>query len=397
MTTTQRFIQLLKPSINSEDMEAVNKSLQSSMITRGPLVAAFEEAIAKYCDAKYAVAFNSGTSALMAAYNAADLSPNDFVFSSANTFIATVGAPLKIKSKVTFIDIDTNTGSFDIRHLKENINPRMSKGKVIITPIHFAGIPIDMQYIDKSISGIQTILIEDAAHALGSVYPSGEKVGSCAYSHMTMFSFHPAKNITTGEGGMITTNDPILYQKLRKFRDNGIERIKDGWNYPPHETSPWYYEVQEITGNYHMTEMQAALGLSQLNRLDLFIKRRRELVQLYRSLLSNVPNIRLLTDLYDDLTAFHLFVVQIDFTKYHTTRGKVMEALKQLGIATQVHYIPLYEHPLIKNGLNNDVQLGQYFPETESYYKSALTLPLHYELSDEDIKFVCASLIKVLN
>jgi dTDP-4-amino-4,6-dideoxygalactose transaminase len=232
----------------------------------------------------------------------------------------------------------------------------------------------------------ETIVIEDGAHALGSNYSNGQKVGSCAWSHMTVFSFHPNKNITTGEGGMVTTNQEDLAFLLRRYRNNGLCK-------PMVEIQPWYYEVQEISGNFNVTEMQGALGLSQLKRLDKFVQKRRQLVTLYRKKLKNQPNIKLFSPKYDTQTAYHLFVIQINFAAYRKTRSEVMLKLKDKGIGTQVHYIPLYKHPVVQQG-NEDI--SPYFPKMETYYSQALSLPLYYDLSEEEVVYVCQSLLKIL-
>lgn len=373
------FIPYAKQSIDENDVIEVSKALRSEAITRGPLVEAFEQAVARYCNAKYAVAFNSGTTALIAACHAAGVGPNDRLLTTPNTFIASAGAGIHTKATPVFIDIDRSTGNFDLEELKPNLNLPSSRGRTVVVPVHFSGLPVDMQRLDLMIKNPDTVVIEDAAHALGSSYKDGQKVGCCAWSLMTMFSFHPAKTITTGEGGLITTNDPEVYHRLKRFRNNGIERD------PEHlegEAAPWYYEVQEITNNTNFTEMQAALGLSQLSRIDAFIEKRRELVRAYREQLKNVPHIRLFNDELDAHTAFHLFVVQIDFDALNTTRKDVMKALNAEKIGTQVHYIPLYRHPVIKNKAGD---LSEYFPQMETYYTQALSLPLFYDLSIENV------------
>lgn len=384
--TTKMFIPYARQSIDQADIEAVTKALQDDIITRGPGVEAFEDATARYCDASYAVAFNSGTSALFAACYAAGLGVNDRVISTPNTFASTVGAAARFGASPVFIDIDRNTGNFDLALVEHNLNIPSTRGRTVVMPVHFGGIPVDMRRLDEMIRNPDTIVIEDAAHALGSRYPSGEKVGSCVWSQLTVFSFHPAKTITTGEGGMVTTNDEELYRKLLLYRNNGIERD------PRHlqgDPAPWYYEVQEISGNYNFTEFQAALGLSQLNKIESFINKRRQLVAEYRRLLEGMPHVRLFTSEHDASTAFHLFVVQIDFKALKTTRSLVMEKLKDRGIGTQYHYIPIYRHPAFKRGAGD---IWEYFPNMEGYYAEALSLPLYYNLSLEEVAHVVAEL-----
>jgi dTDP-4-amino-4,6-dideoxygalactose transaminase len=389
MTSTS-FIPYARQTIDQEDLNAVNKALQEEIITRGPPVRAFEEAMASYCEARYAVAFSNGTAALMASYFAAELQSYDHVISTPNTFIATIGIPLQQKVRVHLIDIDQQTGNLDLNHIKQFFNEPLSRGRLFIVPVHFSGLAVDMQALDRLISQPNVIVIEDGAHAIGSLYPSGEKVGSCTYSNMTVFSFHPAKTMTTGEGGMVTTNNPHFYHRLCLFRDNGIEREHP---YLLNVQAPGYYEVQAITGNFHLTSFQGALGLSQLSRLETFVEKRRLLVRRYRQHLQNFPHLKLLTDCQDEKTAFHLFIVQINFEFYQTTRVQVMDKLKEKGIGTQVHYIPLYRHPIYKGQREN---WKESFPSMEIYYEQTLTLPLYPSLTIEEVDQICATLKQIL-
>jgi dTDP-4-amino-4,6-dideoxygalactose transaminase len=386
------FLPYAKQSVREADVQAVADALKSETITRGKKVEAFEQAIARYCGAEYAVAFNNGTSALMAAYFAANLSLHDRVISSPNSFIASVGAPMGMGNYPHFIDIDRTTGQFDLQQLKAALQFTSSRGKAIVVPVHFAGIAADMQAIDQLLRPhAESIVIEDAAHALGSsYYPQGPKVGSCAWSQMTIFSFHPAKTITTGEGGMVTTNDPHLCHRLKLFRNNGIEKDAP---YLEKKQELGYYEVQFITGNFNFTEFQAAFGLSQLRRLDKFIEKRKRLVKHYRSLLQDVKGIRLFSDQFDSHTAFHLFVVQIDFEYFGLQREVVMKKLQSAGIGSQVHYIPLYRHPIF---CRQKGDVSEYFPEMEAYYAQALSLPLYFDLNESDVERICRQLKDIL-
>lgn len=386
-----KFLPYVRHSIDASDIEAAADALRGELITRGPLVEQFEKAMAAYCGASYAVAFNSGTAALMAAYHAAQLNEHDRLITTPISFVATVGAAVQCKAAPVFIDIDRSCGNLNLEYIPYNTERMRSRGRSVIAPVHFAGIAVDMQKLDSSIYDPNSIVIEDAAHAIGSVYPSGEKVGSCAWSQMTIFSFHPAKNMTTGEGGMVTTNDPELDHLLRLYRNNGIERDP---HYLEREPQPWYYEVQELTGNYNFTEMQAALGLSQLKRLDGFIEKRRQLVACYRKELKGMENVELFSVEHDERTAYHLFVVQIDFKAYKKTRQEVMLKLRDKGVGTQVLYIPIYKHPFFRQLHQED--LSPYFPETELYYERALALPLYYDLTPEDVNYVCETLKQIL-
>jgi UDP-4-amino-4,6-dideoxy-L-N-acetyl-beta-L-altrosamine transaminase len=379
-------------SISKDDIAAVTAALSEEIITRGRHVEAFERALAERCDVTYAIAFNSGTAALQAAYFAGGISAHDRVYTTPNSFFATAGAALLSDARIIFIDIDRTSGNIDIEQLIANINTPYTRGRTFVTPVHFAGKPVDMERLQKSISVAETIVIEDAAHALGSYYRDGSPVGSCRFSDMTIFSFHPVKTITSGEGGAVTTNDEGLYHQLRRFRNNGIERqiarLEDK------TPMPWYYEVQAATGNYNLTDFQAALALSQLKRLDLFASKRRALVRRYRQRLKGQPRIKLFSAEDDERMAPHLFVVQIDFAACGTTRVQVMDKLEAAGIGTQVHYIPIYRHPVMRRMMG---ELAEYFPVMEGYYECALSLPLFYDLQLEEVDGICDLLLKILH
>lgn len=388
------FIPYAKQSISSSDIEKVGQALRGDVITRGSHVEAFEKAISLYCNAEYAVAFNSGTTALLAAGYAAEISPSDCLITSPNTFIATISSGMLRQASPTLVDIDRNTGNLDIQQIKHALKERYSsRGKTVIVPVHFSGIPVDMFSLDQCIHSPSTVVIEDAAHALGSRYQDGQMVGCCAWSHMTIFSFHPAKTITTGEGGIVTTNDPNLYYRLRLFRNNGIERDLNILCRDPSSVYEGYYEVLDLTGNYNFTDFQAALGLSQLQRIDQFITKRRELISHYRRLLKDVPHIRLFDADYDHRTAFALCVVQIDFAYYNTSRALVMQKLKEEGVGTQLHYIPIYSHPCFQQ---NNIDVNKHFPNMETYYAQALSLPLYYDLTLEEVESIVHKLTDLL-
>lgn len=372
-----------KQSISEEDKAAVLAALDESLITRGPLVQQFEEALARYSDVDDAVVFNSASTALAAAYFAAEFSPADRVFAPANTFIATVISPLQAGVMPDWVDISRGSGNMCLDALEEKLRFQSTRSRPFVVPVHFSGIPVDMRRLDRMLVHPDTVIIEDAAHALGSYYPSGEKVGSCAYSQMTVFSFHPAKTMTTGEGGAVTTNDPQLAQRLRLYRDNGIDRS---------HARIGYYEVKSLTGNYNFTSFQAALGLSQLSRVDQFIAKRQELVTHYRKQLSGLPLVTLF-DQPEKTVGYHLFVVQIDFESCGKTREAVMQELLARGIGTQVHYIPLYHHPAVRTKGSFSVEE---VAETELYYQQALSLPLYFDLALEDVEKVCKNLSDVL-
>jgi dTDP-4-amino-4,6-dideoxygalactose transaminase len=386
----ENFLPYAKPSLNAADKQEVSKALETYVITRGPTVEAFEKAMADYCQAKYAVAFTNGSAALMAAYFAAQMGPQDKLITTPNTFVATAGAAMLRGVSPIFLDIDRSSGNMDLKQLEHTLSRPLSRGRMCIAPVHFAGIPIDMQKMDQMVRNPDVVIIEDAAHALGSTYATGERIGSCTWSQMTVFSFHPAKTITTGEGGLVTTQDEALYHRLKLYRNNGIESTVP---YLEGQEAPGYYEVTDLTGNFNFTEFQAALGLSQLTRLESFIQKRRELIKLYRDLLKGLPHIQMFSESYDPYTAYHLCVVQIDFEAYKITRTALMNKLREKNIGTQVHYIPVYYHPYFKKVCG---EISEYFPEMEKYYSQALSLPLYYDLRPEDVEYVVTTLKKVL-
>lgn len=386
----KKFLPYGKQSVTAEDISEVTQVLESDWLTRGPKVEEFEQALAEHCGAKYAVAFPNGTAALMGACYAAKMGPYDRFITTPNTFVATVGAGMACQSTPVFVDIDLDTGNLNLEQVNYTLNNQSTRGKDVIIPVHFAGISVDMRRLERMINDPNTVVIEDAAHAIGSKHPDGAMVGSCAYSDMTMFSFHPVKNITSGEGGMITTNSEELFHRLKRFRNNGIERDPQYLEGP---AAPWYYEVKEITGNYNFTDIHAALGLSQLRRLNDIVSKRRDLVAAYREHMKDVTGIRLFTDQFEDITAFHLFVVQIDFASFNTSRTEVMTKLMDEGIGSQLHYIPVYRHPFFtqKNG-----DISEYFPNMETYYEQALSLPLFYDMEVKDVERVVKTLKQVL-
>lgn len=388
-----KFFPYAKQHINEDDTSAVEEALRSPTITRGPFVEEFERKIADYCGAKFAVAFNSGTTALLAAFHATDIGPHDRILSTPNTFIATVGGGIIKGAKPLFVDIDLTTGNLDLNLLEEKIKEHQSsRGRLFIVPVHFSGIPVDMKKVDQIIRNPSTIVIEDAAHAIGSTFSDGQRVGCCAWSHLTVFSFHPAKTITTGEGGMVTTNDEDLYERLKRYRNNGIERDPNKF-LEKIELYEGYYEVKELTGNYNFTDFQAALGLSQLSRIEAFIEKRRLLIRKYRELLNGMPDLQFLSSEKEAQTAYHLCIIQINFDAYNTTREKVIAKLKSFGIGSQVHYIPLYRHLALQNkipDIKND------FPNMEMYFSRTLSLPLYYDLAEEDVAYICTTLKDIL-
>lgn len=370
-------------AIDEADIAAASDALRQEKITRGKSVEAFEKAVAAYVDAPYAVSFASGSAALYAAAAASGASRADRVFTTPNTFVATAASFASRGCNIQFVDIDAN-GNISLPALVEKNIGAFSRGKNILVPVHFAGACVDMKALSESLNSVNTVIIEDAAHALGSFYASGEKVGSCAYSDMTIFSFHASKNITCGEGGMVTTCDRELYEKLRCLRDSGICRDKDQW---------WQYSCEQLICNSHLSEMQAALGLSQLAKIEELATKKKQHVAMYRKLLSGFPGVVLPDPSFDERSHYHLFVVKIDFHLLGLSRTVVMEKLKNSGIMTQYHYIPVYKH---KAFLAISHCIDEDFPGMNNHYNKALSLPFFATMTQEDGERVASSLWNVL-
>lgn len=388
---SKRFFPYGCQSVNQDDIEAVCAVLAGDWITRGPKVAELESCVAEYCGASYAVAFSSGTAALQASFHVLDLGPYDRIVSTPNSYIATV-IGCQRGAKLQFTDIDRDSGNMSLASLQQIMNVPMSRGRSVITPVHFAGIPVDMRQLESCITEPDAVVVEDASHAFGARYADGTMVGCCRYSQLTVFSLHPLKNFTSAEGGLITTNDAELYRRLRLFRNNEMEKDPDYLE--GDSVGPWYYECQGLTGNFHMSDLHAALGLSQLGRVDGFVEKRRQLLKAYRKFLNELPGVRLFSEEHDERAAYHLCLLQIDFPRFATDRVRLMQALKEEGVGTQVLYIPLYKHPVIRKG--STVNWEEQCPEMEAYYAQALALPLYVDLTLEDVEQICQILKRTL-
>jgi UDP-4-amino-4,6-dideoxy-N-acetyl-beta-L-altrosamine transaminase len=360
--------------IDRRDIQKVSSVLKSDLITQGLEVGKFEEALCKYTGARYAVAVSSGTAALYLACLAADIKQPNEVITSPITFVASANCVLYCGGKPVFADIQEDTANIN----PQEIRRRVTKKTKAIIPVHFTGNPCDLEEIREIANKYNMVVIEDAAHALGAKYKDS-KIGSCRYSDMTIFSFHPVKAITTGEGGAVLTNKKVLYEKLLILRNHGITKDR---KFLKNDFGPWYYEMQCLGFNYRITDFQAALGKSQLEKLDEFVKRRKEIAVLYNNALADIGWVRPLCRQINNGCAFHIYVVLIDFKKIKKSRKEVMECLKRQGIGTQVHYIPVYKHPYYR-GLNYSFCD---YPLSEKYYDMALTLPLYPSMTLKDIK-----------
>lgn len=369
-------------SIDKKDIKEVVKALKSKWLTTGPRIKLFEEKLAKKLGVKYVVVVSNGTAALHLAILAANLPKNSEGITSPNSFVASSNAMIYCGINPIFADIDKRTYNIDPSEIKKKIN----KKTTLILPVHFAGQPCDMEKINELTKGRKITIIEDAAHAIGSKYKNGKLVGSCYYSDMTTLSFHPVKNITTGEGGAITTNNKILYKKLLLLRTHGI--TKDLIDLKK-KIGPWYYEMQELGFNYRLTDIQAALGISQLNKLNKFIVKRRRIVKIYNNSFKKIPWLTIPYEENEVYSAFHLYVLLIDFNLIKKTRKQVMEELAKKGIGSQVHYIPIYSQPFYKKRFH---YLFKNYPKAEEYYKKCISIPLYPLLSQKDIKKVIYAL-----
>ncbi len=379
------FLSYGRQNIDNDDIEAVVSVLKSDFLTQGPAVRAFEEALCLYTGARYAVTVANGTAALHIAVAALKLSGGSEGITTPITFAASANCLVYNDIKPLFCDICTDTYCIDPQHLEKT----MGKKTKVIIPVHFAGQPAAMKDIFRLAKKHSCYVIEDAAHAIGSCYEDGSRVGNCRYSDMTIFSFHPVKTITTGEGGAITTNDEHLYKKLLLLRSHGIAR--ENFKYAS-AIGPWYYEMQELGFNYRLTDIQAALGISQMKKLDAFKKRRREIVHTYNTLLAGIDWICLPYEAPGVDSCFHLYVIQIDFEKLGMRREEVMNALKAQGIGTQVHYIPVHLHPFYREHFGYGP--GD-FPISEKFYEKALSIPLYPAMTDADIEYVCSQILSL--
>jgi len=372
---TDKYIPYGRQWLDDDDIKAVVEVLQSDYLTTGPKIEEFEEKFAAYVGAKYAVAIANGTAALHAACFAAGISPGDEVITTPMTFAASANCVLYQGGKPVFADIDPDTYNISVEEIKKKITNKTAA----VIPVHFSGQPCDMEEIYEIARENNLIVIEDAAHALGATY-KGERIGNCKYSDMTVFSFHPVKHITTGEGGMITTNKKELYDKLRLFRTHGITKEPDKYIRKTDES--WYHEQQMLGYNYRMTDIQAALGISQLKKSDEFLKRRREIARIYNQKLAEIEWIKLPYQETDRESSWHLYVIQVDEEKLGKSRKDVFNHLRSKGIGVQVHYIPVYWHPYYQE-LGYEIGLC---PEAESVYKKIISLPIFPGMTKEEIR-----------
>tara|TARA_B100000035_G_scaffold94563_2_gene80081 strand:+ start:205 stop:1383 length:1179 start_codon:yes stop_codon:yes gene_type:complete len=359
-----------RQNITKEDIQAVVDVLKSDFLTQGPLVPQFEQSVAKYTGAKFGVAVNSATSALHIACLALGVKKGDLVWTSPITFVASANCALYCGASVDFVDIDKKTFNMCPKKLEEKliIAKKNKKLPKVVIPVHIAGQSCNMKKIKDLSKKYKFKIIEDASHAIGGKYLK-KPIGSCLYSDITVFSFHPVKIVTTAEGGMAMTNDKKLHLKMSQYRSHGIVR---GSNQANSSDGPWYYEQVDLGFNYRMTDIFAALGISQLKRLDSFVSKRHKIALDYFENLKHLDWISLPEQNKNNYSSYHLFIIRIKTERIKISHKEIFEKLRNSGILVNLHYIPVYRHPYYsKMGFNKDL-----YPESESYYSEAISIPI---------------------
>lgn len=383
-----------RQEVTQSDVDFVTEVLRSDFLTQGPVVPRFEAAVAAYCGVPHAVAVNSATSALHVACLALGLGQDDWLWTTPITFVASANCARYCGAQVDFVDIDPQTYNMSTEALQSKLQGAAEHGRLpkVVVCVHLCGQPCNMHAIHTLSLQYGFRVIEDASHAIGAKY-RGQPVGNCEYSDITVFSFHPVKIITTAEGGMATTNDPALSHRMALFRSHGITRDAAEMTHPP--DGPWYYQQIELGFNYRLTELQAALGLSQMARLEQYVARRHQLAKRYNELLKDVP----VTTPYqaqESCSAWHLYVIRLNGDGQPGTHKAVFDALRAQGIGVNLHYIPVHTQPYYAS-LGEQVGYGRdSFPEANHYYGEAISLPMYAALTDEQQDQVVQALVKAL-
>lgn len=365
-----------RQNITEADITAVVEVLNSDYLTQGPAVPAFEQAVSKYCGVSYAVAVNSATSALHIACLALGLGPGDYLWTSPITFVASANCALYCGARVDFVDIEPRTFNLCVDQLEQKLIRAEGEGKLpkIVVPVHLCGEPCDMVKIHSLSRRYGFKIIEDASHAIGGKH-DGDPIGNCRYSDITIFSFHPVKIITTGEGGMAVTQHEELARKMELLRSHGITREEGMMTHD--SDGPWYYQQIDLGYNYRMADIQAALGRSQLGRIDAYVARRNQLANRYRELVSALP-LSCQHSLPESCSAYHLFVIRLELDKINRTHREVFQSLRERKIGVNLHYIPVHTQPYYS-------RMGFHqgdFPEAERYYSEAISLPMYPTLKE---------------
>jgi UDP-4-amino-4,6-dideoxy-N-acetyl-beta-L-altrosamine transaminase len=387
-----RIIPYGRQDISEADVQAVINVLRSDFLTQGPTVPAFEKATADYCGCYHAVATNSATSALHIACLALGVGKSDSVWTSPTTFVASSNCALYCGATVDFVDIDPHTYNLSIEKLTEKLEQAAKIGKLpkVVIPVHLSGQSCEMQAIYELSQHYGFKIIEDASHAIGGKY-QGETIGNCKYSDITIFSFHPVKIITTAEGGMALTNNPQLAKRIRLLRSHGITSdVPDMLARPAEEI--WNYQQIDLGFNYRMTDIQAALGLSQMQRLDEFVAKRHAIAQRYNELLAELP-LLLPWQHPDSYSSFHLYPIRLKLNQIKKSHQQVYQALREKGVLVNLHYIPVYLQPYYENmGFKRG-----HCPEAEKYYTEVLSIPMYSSLTNEQQEYVLKTLSEILN
>ena len=379
-----------RQNITDEDIEAVAEALRSDFLTQGPRIDEFERAIADRCGAKYAVAVSSGTAGLVLACEVAGLGAGDRLWTTPNTFVASANCGRYCGADVDFVDIDSRSYNLSVAGLEEKLKDVQEAGTLpkVVVPVHFAGQSCEMETIRVLAKKFGFTVIEDASHAVGGGYQD-LPIGGCRFSEMVVFSFHPVKILTTGEGGMVLTNDKKHYERLLRLRHHGITRGPDAME--REVDGPWYYEQQELGLNCRITDLQCALGSSQFKRLDAFVGRRRELAARYDEALAGLP-LTLPWQHPDTASSWHLYVVRLQLGRISKGHREVFEELRVAGILVNLHYIPVHLQPYYRHlGFSEGM-----FPEAERYYGEAISLPMYFDLSERDQDRVIDTLKAIL-
>lgn len=376
--------------ITQADIDAVIGVLKSDHLTQGPAIPRFEKCVADYTGAKHALAVSNATAALHIACLALDLGPGNWLWTTPNTFVASANCALYCGAKVDFVDIDPRTYNLCPQKLEAKLiqAQKINQLPKVVVPVHLTGQPCDMAAIHALSQKYGFKIIEDASHAIGGLY-RGETIGNCRYSDITVFSFHPVKIITTGEGGMALTNVDELATRLDLLRSHGITR--DPALMTQSMDGPWYYQQVALGFNYRMTDIQAALGVSQMTRLDGYVKRRHANAQRYNELLVDLP-VTLPWQDAESHSAYHLYVVRLQLENIDRSHRQVFEALRARDIMANLHYIPVHRQPYYQN---MGFKPGD-FPEAEQYYREAISIPMHVNLTDEEQLFVVSSLRRAM-
>jgi len=366
-------------SIVDEDIDAVLAALKSEFLTQGPLVPIFEDTAKEYCNAKFAIATNSATSALHIACLALDVGRGSIVWTSPISFVASANCALYCGATVDFVDIDEISHNISIEALEAKLKKSDLEKCLpdILIAVHFSGLSCEMEKIRELADQYAFRIIEDASHAIGATY-QGDKIGSCKYSDITIFSFHPVKIITTGEGGMALTNNEVLARRMQRLRTHGVTGAFEEM-LPQPSDEIWNYQQIELGFNYRMTDLQASLGISQLKRIETFLTKRKELAGRYNNLLDRMPLFKPKIFSYSE-SSWHLYVVELDSQRSNITQKELYMKLRQSGVLVNLHYIPIYKHPYYKKLGFKD----QYCPNAEIYFHRALSLPIFFDITDAE-------------